>query len=84
MVTETEKIKKTKSIQNQILQYACFKIKIMTYVDREITKFPFSQLSAVSNFCPNTKYTNKAYDEVPERSNMWYIFEKRIVQGHQK
>ena len=24
----------------------------MTYVDREITKFPFSQLSAVSNFCP--------------------------------
>ena len=30
------------------------------------------------------KYTNTAYDEVPERPNMWYIFEKRIVQGYQK
>ena len=29
------------------------------------------------------KYTNTAYDEVPERPNMWYIFEKRIVQGYQ-
>ena len=26
-------------------------------------------------------YTNTAYDEVPKRPNMWYIFEKRIVQG---
>ena len=26
------------------------------------------------------KYTNTAYDEVPERPNMWYIFEERIVQ----
>ena len=32
----------------------------------------------------NTKYTNTAYDEVPKRPNMWYIFENRIVQGHQK
>ena len=30
------------------------------------------------------KYTNTAYDEVPEGPNMWYIFEKRIVQGYQK
>merc|ERR1712130_1068805 len=30
------------------------------------------------------KYTNTAYDEVPDRPNMWYIFEKRIVQGYQK
>ena len=30
------------------------------------------------------KYTNTAYDKVPERPNMWYIFEKRIVQGYQK
>jgi len=30
------------------------------------------------------KYTNTAYDEVPERPNMWHIFEKRIVQGHKK
>merc|ERR1711974_150200 len=27
------------------------------------------------------KYTNTAYDEVPVRPNVWYIFEKRIVQG---
>ena len=32
----------------------------------------------------NTKYTSTAYDEVPERPNKWYIFEKRIVQGYQK
>ena len=32
----------------------------------------------------NTKYTNTAYGEMPERPNMWYIFEKRIVQGYQK
>ena len=30
------------------------------------------------------KYTNTAYDKVPETPNMWYIFEKRIVQGYQK
>ena len=30
----------------------------------------------------NTQKT--AYDEVPERPNKWYIFEKRIVQGYQK
>ena len=30
------------------------------------------------------KYTNTAYEEVPERPNMWHIFEKRIVQGYQK
>ena len=30
------------------------------------------------------KYTNTAYDEVPERPNMWYIFEKRNVQGFEK
>ena len=44
----------------------------------------------VKNFIPscqthkykstNTKYTNTAYDKVPERPNIWYIFEKRIVQ----
>ena len=32
----------------------------------------------------NTKYTNTAYGEMPERPNMWYIFEKRIVQGYQR
>ena len=30
------------------------------------------------------KYTNTAYYEVPGRPNMWYIFEKRIVQRYQK
>ena len=29
------------------------------------------------------KYTNTAYDEVPKRPDMWYIFEKRNVQGYQ-
>ena len=30
------------------------------------------------------KYTNTAYDELPERPNMWRIFEKKIFQGYQK
>ena len=30
------------------------------------------------------KYTNTAYDKVPDRPNMWYIFEERIVQRYQK
>ena len=34
--------------------------------------------------CQMHKYTNTAYDKVSERPNMWYIFEKRIVQGYQK
>ena len=32
----------------------------------------------------NTKYTNTEYYKVPETPNMWYISEKRIVQGYQK
>ena len=30
------------------------------------------------------KYTNTEYDKVPERPNMWYIFEKKIVKWYQK
>ena len=30
------------------------------------------------------KYTNTVSDEVLKRPNMWYIFEKRIVQGYRK
>merc|ERR1712055_836468 len=30
------------------------------------------------------KDTYTAYDKVPERPNMCYIFEKRLVQGYQK
>ena len=30
------------------------------------------------------KYTNTLNDQVLERPIMWYIFEKRIVQGYQK
>ena len=30
------------------------------------------------------KYTNTAYDDVPERPNMLYIFENKIVKGYQK
>ena len=43
---------------------------------------PMSQTRKYKN--TNTKYTNTAYDEVQERPNMWYIFEKRIVQGCQR
>ena len=32
----------------------------------------------------NTKYTNTAYNEVPETPNIWHIFEKRIIQGYHK
>ena len=34
--------------------------------------------------CQTCKYTNTAYDEVPERPNMQYILKKRIVQAYQK
>ena len=30
------------------------------------------------------KCTNTAHDKLPEKLNMWYIFEKGIVQGYQK
>ena len=30
----------------------------------------------------NLDYINTAYAEIPERPNMWYIFEKRIVQEY--
>ena len=30
------------------------------------------------------KHTNTAYDKLPEKPTMWYISEKRIVQGCQK
>ena len=38
--------------------------------------------------CQTLKYKNTntqtAYHKMPDRPNMWYIFEKRIVQGYQK
>ena len=48
---------------------------------------PMSQTRKYKN--TNSKYTNTlilhiTFTEMPERSNMWYIFEKRIVQGYQK
>ena len=30
----------------------------------------------------NTKYTDTAYNKVPERPSMWYIYEKRIDQEY--
>merc|ERR1711989_158322 len=47
--------------------------------------FPCVKRTNTKNTITQThKYTNTAYDKVPERSNMWYIFEKRIDQGYQK
>ena len=37
---------------------------------------PMCQMYKYKNI--STKYTNTAYDEVPKRPNMWYVFEKRI------
>ena len=41
---------------------------------------PMSQIGEYKKY----KYTNTAYDKVPESPNMLYIFEKRSVQGYQK
>ena len=30
------------------------------------------------------KYTNTAYDEMPQRPNIWHIFGKRIVEDYKK
>ena len=48
-----------------------------------------SKLILPSVSCTNTriqihKYRNTAYNKVPKRPKMWYIFEKRIVQGYHK
>ena len=40
-----------------------FEIKTMTYVDREITKFPFSQLSTVQIFAQYKYLSSKKYDK---------------------
>ena len=50
---------------------------IFPYVKRTSTKNTNTQIQI-------HKYTNTAYDEVPERPNIWYVFEKRIVQGYHK
>ena len=46
-------------------------------------KYKYTKIHKYTNTQIN-KYTNTAHHEVPERSNMCYIFEKRIVQGYQK
>ena len=46
---------------------------IFPYVKRANTKYTNTKIH---------KYTITAYDKVPERPNMGYIFEKRIVQGY--
>ena len=46
-------------------------------------KNPISMCRTDKYINMNTKYTNIAYNKVPERPNMWHIFEKRIVQGYQ-
>ena len=34
-----------------------------------------------ANTKKNTKYSNTSYGEVPERPNMWHIFEKGMFKG---
>ena len=46
------------------------------------TKNHISVCQTIQN--TNTKYTNTAYNEVPETPNIWHIFEKRIIQGYHK
>ena len=46
---------------------------------------PFVECTNTKN--PSTqirKYKNTEYDKVPERHNMWYNCENRIVQGYEK
>ena len=84
----------------QIHKYANKEIRQMTKCHQDPSCGAFLKkelLRGIKNYIPicrtrkytntNTeiqKYTNRANDEVPERPNMWYIFEKRIVQGYQK
>ena len=49
-----------------------------------ISKLIFPSVSYTNTRTQIHKYTNTAYNKVPERPNMWYIFEKRIVEGYQK
>ena len=49
-----------------------------------ISKLILSSVSWKNTQIQRHKYTNTAYDKVPERPNMWHIFEKRIVQRYQK
>ena len=70
-------------------------IQHMTKCQKDPTRGTFLKIGLfkdVKNYIPmrqtrkykKYKYTNTAHDEVPERPNMWYIFEKTIVQGYQK
>ena len=78
---------KYKNTNTQLHKYSIIRSARKTQHVVYFWKEDFSRISKIIFPCAeytNTKiqiqkYTNKAYDEVPERSNMWYIFGKRIV-----
>ena len=92
--------RKYKNTNTQIHKYTNTQIQHMTKCQKDPTCGIFLKgglFKDIKNYIPtcrthkykNTnsqihKYTNTAYEEVPERPSMWYIFEKRIVQGYQK
>ena len=49
-----------------------------------ISKITFPCVKLTNTKIQIHKYTNTAYDKLPERPSMCYIFENRIVQGYQK
>merc|ERR1711888_79634 len=59
-------------------------IHFLKAIGPRISKLIIPSVSYTNTQIQIHKCTNTAYDEVPERPNMWYIFEKRIVQGYQK
>ena len=72
-----------KNKYKQIHKYKYTHTQIHEYTNAQIHKYTNTQIHKYTNTQMH-KYTNTAYDEVPERPIMCNIFEKRIVQGHQK
>ena len=85
-------IQKYKYTNTQIHKYSIWRSARKTQHMVYFWKEDCSRISKIISPCAehtNTKiqihkYTNTAYEEVPERPNIWHIFEKRIVQGYQK
>merc|ERR1711989_225014 len=81
---------RTRKDKNSNTKYTNTQIQHMTKCQREHTcgiflkRGLFKDVKNDIQMCKIHKYTNTAYDEVPERPNMWYICEMRIVERYQK